>query len=463
MSGAVATTFEAVDPSTREPFASIRECSPAEVAAAVHAAREPLRDPAWGRPATRAAALRALARGIEAEGDELAVLESRDTGKPLAQARTDVRVTIDYFDYYAGAAAAIRGASIPLGPELLDYTVREPWGVCAQIIPWNYPMQVLARCAAPALAAGNAVVVKPSELGSVTPLRIAEIALERGLPAGALGVVTGHGMVGEALVADPGVDFVTFVGSAAVGRLVAAACAQRLVPVQLELGGKSPNVVFSDADLDRAAPVIVKSLLQNAGQSCSAGSRLLVEEAVRDALLERVLDRMRAVRIGPGGEDPDLGPLVSEHQVARARGMLARAVDGGAELLLGGGAPVGLEDGWYLEPTVVAGVGPGDEIFEEEVFGPVLSVTTFDGEEQAVALANATPYGLVAGVWTRDIGRGHRVAAGISAGQVYVNGFGVAGGIELPFGGMKQSGYGRGKGLEALDSYTQIKNVCVAL
>jgi aldehyde dehydrogenase (NAD+) len=209
--------------------------------------------------------------------------------------------------------------------------------------------------------------------------------------------------------------------------------------------------------------VIVRSLLQNAGQSCSAGSRLLVEESVAAALLDRVIAEMRRIRIGPGSEDPDLGPLVSERQLERARGMLARALEAGAELALGGGAPAGLEHGWYLEPTVVTGVAPGQEIFEEEVFGPVLSVTTFDGEERAVELANATPYGLVTGIWTRDISRGHRVAAEISAGQIYVNGFGVAGGIELPFGGMKQSGYGRGKGLEALDSYTQIKNVCVAL
>lgn len=463
MSAATSPSFFAVDPSTREPFAEIRECTPEEVAAAVGAARGALRDPQWRRPADRATALRELARGIEAEAAELAVLESRDTGKPLAQARADVKVTVDYFDFYAGAADKIRGTSIPLGPDFIDYTVREPWGVCAQVIPWNYPMQVLARCAAPALAAGNTVVVKPSELGSVTPRRIADIATERGLPAGALGVVTGHGPVGEALVADRGVDFVTFVGSATVGRVVAAVCAERLVPVQLELGGKSPNVVFADADLDRAAPVIVRSLLQNAGQSCSAGSRLLVDARVRDALLERVLARMRAVRIGPGGEDPDLGPLVSERQLERARTMLARALEAGAELLLGGGAPPGLEDGWYLEPTVIVGVGPGQEIFEEEVFGPVLAVTEFEDEEHAVELANATPYGLVTGIWTRDISRGHRVAAEISAGQIYVNGFGVAGGIELPFGGMKRSGYGRGKGLEALESYTQIKNVCVAL
>jgi aldehyde dehydrogenase (NAD+)/betaine-aldehyde dehydrogenase len=459
----VSTTFSAIDPSTREPFAEIPESTADEVDAAARAARALLRDPEWRTPANRVRHLRALARGIEAGLGELAELESRDTGKPLAQARADAKVTVDYFDFYAGAADKLRGSSIPLGPQFVDYTVREPWGVCAQIIPWNYPMQVLARCTAPALAAGNTVVLKPSELGSVTPRRIAEIAQRTGLPPGALAVLTGHGEVGQALVGHDGIDFVTFVGSAAVGRLVAAACAARLIPVQLELGGKSPNLVFADADLECAAPAIVKSLLQNAGQSCSAGSRLLVEQAVAGELVDRIAALMDTVSIGPGLEDFDLGPLVSERQLARARGMLERAIADGVRVTRGGRAPAGLEDGWYLEPTIVQDVRPGQEIFEEEVFGPVLSVTAFAGEADAIALANATPYGLVTGVWTRDIGRAHRVAAEISAGQIYINGYGVAGGIELPFGGMKRSGYGRGKGLEAMESYTQIKNVCVAL
>ncbi|HEX5192235.1 MAG TPA: aldehyde dehydrogenase family protein [Solirubrobacteraceae bacterium] len=459
----MSTTFPAIDPSTRQPFAEIPESSPEEVDAAVRAARGPLRDPDWRTPANRVRHLRALARGIEAQLDELAELESRDTGKPLAQARADARVTVDYFDFYAGAADKLRGSSIPLGPGFVDYTVREPWGVCAQIIPWNYPMQVLARCTAPALAAGNTVVLKPSELGSVTPRRIASIARACGLPDGALAIVTGHGQVGQALVGHDGVDFVTFVGSAAVGRLVAADCAARLTPVQLELGGKSPNVVFADADLERAAPAVVRGLLQNAGQSCSAGSRLLVERAVADELVERIAALMDAVSIGPGLQDFDLGPLVSEQQLARARGMLERAIADGVLVRRGGGVPAGLDDGWYLEPTILEDVHPGQEIFEEEVFGPVLSVTGFSGESEAIELANATPYGLVAGVWCSDVGRAHRVAAEIAAGQIYINGYGVAGGIELPFGGMKRSGYGRGKGLEAMESYTQIKNVCVAL
>jgi aldehyde dehydrogenase (NAD+)/betaine-aldehyde dehydrogenase len=258
--------------------------------------------------------------------------------------------------------------------------------------------------------------------------------------------VTGHGLVGEALVAHDGVDHVTFVGSAAVGRAVAHACAERLVPVQLELGGKSPQIVFADADLERAAPAIVKALLQNAGQSCSAGSRLLVEAGIHDELVERV---------GRAMGEAEVGPLISERQMERALGMLERA--GGA--IVRGGSRTGLT----LEPTIVTGVRPGTELFEEEVFGPVLSVAAFEDEAAAVELANATPYGLVAAVWTRDAARAHRVAGAVQAGQVYINGYGVAGGVELPFGGMKRSGYGRGKGMEAMRSYTQVKNVCVIL
>jgi aldehyde dehydrogenase (NAD+)/betaine-aldehyde dehydrogenase len=456
-------TFAAIDPSTREAFAEIPESSAREVGAAVAAARAAHRTPEWRTPAHRAAALTAIARAIEAAGDELAELECRDTGKPLGQARADVAATVRYFSFYAGAADKLLGTSIPLGPGYVDYTVREPWGVCGQITPWNYPMQVLARCAAPALAAGNAVVLKPSELGSVTPLRVAELAREAGLADGLLTIITGHGPVGQALVAHEGMDFITFVGSAAVGRLVAGACAQRLVPVQLELGGKSPNVVFGDADVDRAVPAIVKSLVQNAGQSCSAGSRLLVASERRDEVVDRVAAAMRELTLGPGLDDPDLGPLISAGQLERAEAMLHRAAADGVSIALGGSRPAGREDEWYLEPTIVSDVGPGQEIFEEEVFGPVLGVSTFDGEDEAIALANATPYGLVAGVWTADVSRALRVAGEIQAGQVYVNGYGVAGGIELPFGGMKRSGYGRGKGVEAMYSYTQVKNVCVAL
>jgi aldehyde dehydrogenase (NAD+) len=458
-----AERLPALDPATGETICELPLATAADVTAAVaraHAARRG----DWELPARRAEILVAVGRGLSDHAEELALLECRDTGKPLSQARGDVVAAARYFAYYGGAADKTEGTSIPLGPGYLDYTVREPWGVCGQIIPWNYPLQVAARCLAPALATGNGVVLKPSEEASVTPLELLRIARAAGLPEGVAEVVVGGGDVGAALVAQPDVDHVTFVGSPATGRRVAEAAAARHVPVDLELGGKSPNVVFADADLERALPSIVRSLVQNAGQSCSAGSRLLVENSRFDEVVERMARGLRALSIGPGAEDHDLGPLISERQFVHATGMLDRA-RASAELVTGGNRAVGagLERGWYLEPTLLTGVGVSDEIWNEEVFGPVVVAAPFEDEGQAVRLANATPFGLVAGVWTADLARAHRVAAGLRCGQVFVNTYGVGGGVELPFGGVGRSGYGRGKGLEALRTYTRVKNVCVAL
>jgi aldehyde dehydrogenase (NAD+) len=454
------TAFPAVDPATLTAFAEVPGTTDEQVAAMVEDGHRALAvEHEWRVPETRARALTALARAVEAEAETLADLECRDTGKPLSQARADVTATVRYLDYYAGSLERLEGRQIPLGPGMLDYTVREPWGVCAQIIPWNYPLQVAARTAAPALAAGNAVVLKPSELASITPLRLAELAADAGVPRGMLQVATGDGTVGAALVAHPGVAHVTFVGSAANGARVAEACARRLAPLELELGGKSPNVVFADADLELAVPAIVRALIQNAGQSCSAGSRLLVERAVHDEVVSRIAAAFEALTIGPGIEDPDLGPLISERQLSNARRMLATAREDGATVVCGGEHIEGL----FLQPTLVTDVHVESELFREEVFGPVLCAAPFEDEREAIQLANATAYGLVAGVWTRDLGRAHRVAAGIQAGQVFVNTYGVGGGVELPFGGMKRSGYGRGKGVDALLAYSQVKNVCVAL
>jgi aldehyde dehydrogenase (NAD+) len=450
------SSFMAIDPSTGHEFAELPETSPEQVAEMVEDARRALeveRD--WRTPLVRSRALARLARLVDGEADALADLETRDTGKPLSQSRADVAATVRYLEYYAGSIERIEGRTIPIGPDALDYTLREPWGVCGQIIPWNYPLQVTARCAAPALAAGNAVILKPSELASITPLRLAELAERAGVPRGMLQIATGHAETGAALVEH--VDHVTFVGSAETGAKVAAACATRLAPLDLELGGKSPNVLFADADLDKAVPAIVQSLLQNAGQSCSAGSRLLIERSIYEESIERVVTSFGAVRIGPGLEDPDLGPLISQKQLQRALRMLEAARSEGASIQ--GGEHSDL----FMQPALVTDVRPEMEIFQEEVFGPVLAALPFDDERHAIALANSTAYGLVAGVWTHDLGRAHRVAAGIRAGQIFVNGYGVGGGVELPFGGTGRSGYGRGKGVEALLGYTQTKNVWVAL
>ena len=454
------STFMAIDPSSGHEFAELPETTPDQVSDMANVARQMLGlNPEWREPLVRAKALANLARRVEAETEKLAELETRDTGKPLKQAKADVAATVRYLDYYAGSTERLEGRQIPLGPDILDYTLREPWGVCAQIIPWNYPLQVTARCAAPALAAGNAVIVKPSELASITPLRFAELAEEAGVPRGLIQVATGDGATGAALADDPAVDHVTFVGSAQTGARVAEACARRLVPIELELGGKSPNVVFADADLDKAVPAIVQALIQNAGQSCAAGTRLLVEKTAYDEVIARVTTALEAVTIGPGIEDPDLGPLISERQLERVLAMLAKARGQGATLATGGEHTKGL----YLQPTLVTDVRPEMDIYQEEVFGPVLTAVAFEDDRDAVALANFSQYGLVAGVWTSDLSRAHRVAHAIHAGQVFVNTYGVGGGVELPFGGMKRSGYGRGKGIEALFAYSQVKNVCIAL
>lgn len=460
-------TFETRDPATGEVLATLAAAGERDVDAAVRAARAAVdRGGEWEVPANRVGVLNAVAIRIRERGEELAALESADTGKPMSQARADVAACARYFEFYAGAADKLDGRSIPLGPDFVDYTIREPWGVCAIVIPWNYPLQIAGRCLAAALAAGNAAVLKPAREAPLTCVEIGRICAQEGVPPGWLSIVNGSGeAVGMPLVTHPLVDHVSFTGSAAVGAVIGEACARLIRPVVMELGGKSPNVVLADADLGRALPFIIRSIVQNAGQTCSAGARLLVERPIHAKLIEMVAERMRELRIGPGRDDPDLGPLISEQQRAGVLERADQALQSGARLVTGGRPPQDerLARGWFLEPTLFDDVDASMAIAREEVFGPVLVATTFEGEDEAVVLANATDYGLVAAVWTNDLGRAHRVARRIRAGQVFVNTYGAGGGIELPFGGYRRSGYGRGKGLEGIWEYTQVKNVCVAL
>jgi acyl-CoA reductase-like NAD-dependent aldehyde dehydrogenase len=461
-----AGTFDVYDPSSGDVLAEVAKATKADVDRAVQSARTALESKAWGgaAPAERGRIMIRIAQAIRERAEELATLESHDNGKPLRQARTDVQVAARYFEFFAGVADKIMGHTIPLGPGFLDYTVREPIGVCAQIIPWNYPIQIGARGVAPALAAGCTVVLKPAEDAPMTALRLGEIALASGLPPGVLNVLPGMGPeAGAALASHPGINQLTFTGSVDVGIAVAKMAAENVVPVVMELGGKSPNIVFADADLDTTVQGVANAIFQNAGQTCSAGSRLLVERKAHDELVSRLNDRARSMRVGPGVSDPDMGPIISKKQLETVERYVKVGRDEGAQVTAGGGRPsdAALGRGFYFEPTLLDRVAPGMRVAQEEIFGPVLAIITFDDLDEAIEIANRSQYGLVAGVWTRDINKAMTVASRIKTGQVYVNTYGAGGGVELPFGGYKKSGYGREKGLDALASYTQIKNVCV--
>ena len=463
---ASADTYDNIDPATGQPLGPVARSGSDEVDHAVQAATAAQPEWATTLPEHRARLLTRIADLVEANGEELARLESEDTGKPISQARTDASVCARYFRFYGHAIDSYYGHTIPLAPDQLVYTRKEPFGVVGSIVAWNYPMQLLARAVAAAVATGNATIIKPADETPRTAVRIARLAIDAGLPAGVFNVVTGIGAeAGAALTAHPGVSHLGFVGSTRIGSTIAHAAADRVVPTVLELGGKSAQIVFPDADLDTAATFVTRAILQNAGQTCSAGSRLLVHASVHQELIAKVADRFGKVSIGRGSEDPDLGPLVSAKQQGRVRSMVETAVAGSGEVVSGGGMPdeERLAGGAYFAPTLIDGVDPGSEIAREEVFGPVLASMQFDSEEEAIALANGTDYALLGAVWTKDVSRAHRLAAAIQAGQVYVNTYGAGGGVELPFGGFKKSGYGREKGVEALDAYTQTKTVIVKL
>jgi len=451
-----------IDPSDGKPFASIARGDAPDIDIAVRAARASF-EGAWGAlaPVERGRRLMALSRAILDHADELAWIEARDCGKPMKQARADAAACARYFEFYAGAPDKLHGDTIPYTPGYTALTWREPLGVTGHIIPWNYPMQIFGRSVGGALAAGNACVVKPAEDACLSLLRIAELASGAGLPDGALNVVTGLGReAGMALAKHAGIDHLSFTGSPATGALVAQEAAKRHCPVTLELGGKGPQVVFADADLDAAIPVIVNAIVQNAGQTCSAGSRLLVERSRYEELLDRLAAAFGALRVGPALDDLDCGPLIRASQLDRVRGFLSDAsrdkLPVAGQGAIAGNAPA---SGYYVAPTLVRDVPPSSRLAREEVFGPVLAAMAFDDEAHAVRLANGTDFGLVAGVWTRDGARQLRMARAIRAGQVFVNSYGAGGGVELPFGGFGHSGYGREKGLEALHGFTALKTV----
>ena len=455
-------TLPMIDPSDGEPFAAIAAGNAADIGRAVEAAQR-ARDGAWGRtsPAEKGRLLANLAREILDHADELALIEARDCGKPLKQARADVAACARYFEFYGGASDKLTGETIPYPAGYTVLTWREPHGVTGHIIPWNYPLQIFGRSVGGALAAGNACVVKPAEDACLSLLRVAELAAAVGLPEGALNLVTGLGReAGTALASHPGIEHVSFTGSPPTGAFVAAEAAKRHCPVTLELGGKGPQVVFADADLDAALPAIVNAIVQNAGQTCSAGSRLLVERSRYEELLEKLGSRFAALQVGPAMNDLDCGPLIRASQLARVRGILDEAQrDGRATVAKGtlvSSAPAG---GYYVEPRLLRDVPPDSRLACEEVFGPVLAAMPFAGEADAVRIANATDFGLVAGVWTTNGARQMRLARAIRSGQVFVNNYGAGGGVELPFGGVKHSGYGREKGFEALHGFTVLKTV----
>ena len=459
--------MQTFDPGRGEPHADFAAGQAEDVAAAVDAASRAGKG-AWRgvTPAERGRILSRAAMLMRERLEAFAVAEVLDSGKTLAEARGDVRGASRAFDYYAGAADKHEGRAFPLGEAYASYSVEEPVGVTAHIVPWNYPLSTAARSIAPALAAGCTVVVKPAEQTPMTALMLAAVLVEAGLPNGACNVVTGTGVAaGVPLVSHPDVRHVTFTGSTATGIGVMKAAAANVASVTLELGGKSPNIVLADADLDVAADNVAGAIFENAGQICSAGSRLVVERRVHAALIERVVARARALRLGHGLRDGvTLGAINSAEHLRKVAGYVEDARARGIEIACGGRVAADPETGrgWFFEPTVLDGLRWDDPVVQEEIFGPVLAVQIVDGEEEAIAAANCTAYALVAGLFTRDLSKAHRIARDVDAGQVYINEY-FAGGIETPFGGNRRSGIGREKGLIAMSAYCKTKAVTIRL
>lgn len=463
-------TFTTYDPATEEPLAEIAAGEKEDVDRAVRAARRAFESGPWRRmtPSERGRAIWKLADLIEAHTEEFAQLETLDNGKPLAVARVaDIPLVVDHFRYYAGWATKIEGETIPVstsGMRFLNYTLREPVGVIGQIIPWNFPLLMAAWKLGAALACGNTVVLKPAEQTPLSAIRLGELIEEAGIPAGVVNIVTGFGeTAGAAIAAHPDVDKVAFTGSTAVGRLIMKAAAGNLKRVSLELGGKSPNIVFADADLDEAAIGAAAAIYYNHGQSCCAGSRLFIEQKAYDKVVPRLIEYSEKIKMGPGMDlSSEMGPLVSSEQYDRVTSYLAAGKKEGAKVAAGGGRPKDLGKGYFVRPTVFTDVKPDMKVIREEIFGPVVCAIPFKDPEEVAAAGNDTTYGLAAAVWTKDIQKAHRMAEILKAGTVWINCYNVVDAAS-PFGGYKQSGFGREMGKAALDLYTQIKSVWVNL
>lgn len=454
-----------MNPCTADPISPVAAGSRADIDRAVASAKAACAEWRARRPIERGRILLAVAAKIREHSAELSSIESTETGKPSWQAPIEIEVAAQYFEFYGGLVNLFQGESIDLGAGYHSYTVREPFGVVGVILPWNAPLNQGARGIAPALASGNTVVGKPSEFTSGTLVEVARIAVEEcGMPAGVFNVVVGAGVdTGAALVSHPDVRKVAFTGSVRTGQEIGRIAAEKVMPLTLELGGKSPNIIFDDADLSEAVPGAIRAFSLNAGQVCLAGTRCLVQRSIYEDVLKGLAAGVGSLKVGPE-DDAIIGPITTHAQYEKVRGYFALAKEEGVRIVAGGEIPKEPRwgNGWFVPPTVYADVANDMRIAREEIFGPVLAVIPFEDEEDALRIANDTEYGLAAGLWTQSLSRAHRVAAGLQAGQIYVNEY-QAGGVETPLGGFKKSGYGREKGIEALHHYTQLKCVTIKL